>query len=34
MLQKDPTLTNVDKLSFLLMTMKCKEGKDIIDSHT
>ena len=33
-LNKDPTLTNVDKLSFLLMTMKCQEGKDIIDSHT
>ena len=33
-LQKDPTVTNVDRLSFLLMTMKCKEGKEIIDSHT
>ena len=31
MLEKDPTLTDV---SFLLMTMKFKEGKDIIDSHT
>ena len=34
MLQKDPTLTNADGLSFMLMTMKCKEGKEIIDSHT
>ena len=34
MLQKDPTLTNVDRLSFLLVTMKCKEGKEIIYSHT
>ena len=34
MLQKDPMLTNVDRLSFLFMTMKCKEGKEIIDSHT
>ena len=33
-LNKDPTLTDVDKLSFLLMTMKCQEGKDITDSHT
>ena len=33
-LEKDPTLTDVDRLSFLLMTMKCKEGKEIIDSHT
>ena len=33
-LNKDPTLTDVDKLSFLLMTTKCQEGKDIIDSHT
>ena len=34
MLSKDSTLTSIDKLSFLLMTMKCQEGKDIIDSHT
>ncbi len=33
-LKKDPTLTDVDRLSFLLMTMKCKEGKEIIDSKT
>ena len=33
-LEKDPSLTNVDRLSFLLMTVKCKEGKEIIDSHT
>ena len=33
-LKKDPTLTDVDRLSFLVMTMKCKEGKDIIDSQT
>ena len=33
-LEKGPTLTNVDRLSFLLTTMKCKEGKEIIDSHT
>ena len=32
--QKDATLTDVDRLFFLTMTMKCKEGKDIIDSHT
>ena len=31
---KDTTLTDVDRLSFLLMTMKSQEGKDIIDSHT
>ena len=30
-LQKDPLLTNVDRLSFLLMTMKCKEGKVDLD---
>ena len=34
MLQNDSTLTNVDRLSFMLMTMKCKEGKEIINSHT
>ncbi len=33
-LKKDPTLTDVDRLSFLLMTIKCKEGKEIIDSKT
>ena len=33
-LKKDPTLTGVDRLSFLVMTMKCKEGKEIIDSQT
>ena len=33
-LEKDPSLTDVDRLSFLLMTVKCKEGKEIIDSHT
>ena len=33
-LNKDTTLTDVDRLSFLLMTMKSQEGKDIIDSHT
>ena len=33
-LSKDTTLTDVDRLSFLAMTMKCKEGKEIIDSHT
>jgi len=33
-LEKDPTLTDVDRLSFLLMTIKCKEGKEIIDSCT
>ena len=33
-LMKDPTLTDIDRLSFLLMTMKCKEGKEIIDSQT
>ena len=33
-LSKDATLTDVYRLSFLTMTMKCKEGKDIIDSHT
>ncbi len=34
MLDKDLTLTDVDKLSFLQMTIKCEEGKEIIDSHT
>ncbi len=33
-LEKNPNLTDVDRLSFLLMTVKCKEGKEIIDSHT
>ncbi len=33
-LDKDLTLTDVDKLSFLQMTIKCEEGKEIIDSHT
>ena len=33
-LEKDPSLTDVDRLFFLLMTVKCKEGKEIIDSHT
>ena len=33
-LSKDTTLTDVDRLSFLVMTMKCKEGREIIDSHT
>ncbi len=33
-LEKDPSLTDVDRLSFLLMTIKCKEGKEIIDCHT
>ena len=33
-LSKDATLTDVYRLSFLTMTMKCKEGKDNIDSHT
>ena len=33
-LKIDPTLTDVDRLSFLVMTMKCKEGKEIIDSQT
>ena len=34
MLKKDATLTDIDRLSFLVMTMKCKEGKEIIDSQT
>jgi len=33
-LKKDPTLTDVDRLYFLVMIIKCREGKDIIDSHT
>ena len=33
-LSKDDTLTDFDHLSFLNMTIKCKEGKVIIDSHT
>ena len=33
-LKKNATLTDVDRLSFLVMTMKCKEGKEIIDSQT
>jgi len=33
-LKKDNTLTSVYKLSFLLMTVKSQEGKDIIDSQT
>ena len=33
-LSKDVTLTDVDRLSFLTMTMKCKEGMEIINSHT
>ena len=33
-LSKDDTLTDIDRLSFLNMTIKCKEGKEIIDSHT
>ena len=33
-LEKDSILTDIDILSFWLMTMKCKEGKEIIDSHT
>ena len=31
---KDDTLSDVDRLSFLNMTIKCKEGKEIINSHT
>ena len=33
-LSKDVSLTDVDRLSFLTMTMKCKEGMEIINSHT
>ena len=33
-LKKDPKVTDVDWLSFLVMTMKCKEGKEIIHSQT
>ena len=33
-LSKDATLTDVDRLSFVTMTMKCKEGMEIINSHT
>ena len=28
-LKKEPTITDVDRLSFLVMTIKCKEGKEI-----
>ena len=33
-LSKDVTLTDVDRLSFLTLTMKCMEGMEIINSHT